>query len=65
MSTEVDHSPERARQLARSWLRDRSGATAIEYGLVAGLVSVMIVTGTRMIGTAIAGFFMQVASQFP
>jgi pilus assembly protein Flp/PilA len=63
--TEVDHSPERARQLARSWLRDRSGATAIEYGLVAGLVSVMIVTGTRMIGTAIAGFFMQVASQFP
>jgi pilus assembly protein Flp/PilA len=65
VSTEVDHSPERARHLARSWRRDRSGATAIEYGLIAGLVSVMIVTGTRMIGTTIAGFFMQVAGQFP
>ncbi len=39
--------------LFRRFLSDTSGATAIEYGLIAGLISVVIIgvittTGTRM-----------------
>lgn len=31
-------------------LRDRSGVTAIEYGLIAALVGVAIVAGASMVG---------------
>ena len=32
-------------------LKDESGATAIEYGLIAALISVMIIAGATVIGT--------------
>ena len=31
--------------------KDQSGATAIEYGLIAGLISVVIITALTTIGT--------------
>ncbi len=34
------------------FLRDRSGATAIEYGLIAALIAVSLVYGAEMIGNA-------------
>lgn len=34
------------------FLFDRSGATAIEYGLIAGLIAVVIVTALGAVGTS-------------
>jgi len=41
---------------------DKSGATAIEYALIAGLVSIVIVLGATAIGTKLSAIFVQVAS---
>ena len=41
----------------RRFVRDTSGATAIEYCLIAGLVSILIVTGATAIGTKLNGKF--------
>ena len=40
------------RMFSRFW-QDRSGATAIEYGLIAVLISVVIISGASAIGTAV------------
>ena len=42
--------------------KDESGATAIEYGLIAGLISVVIITAVTLIGTNLKGKFNAVAS---
>ena len=36
----------------KNFLRDRQGATAIEYALIAGLISIAIITGASQIGTS-------------
>lgn len=33
-----------------SFIQDESGATAIEYGLIAGLISIVIITGLTLVG---------------
>lgn len=35
----------------KNFLRDEEGATAIEYGLLAGLISVVIITAVTLVGT--------------
>lgn len=47
-------------RLAR-FARDESGATAIEYGLIAALVAVAIITATTRMGTNVADAFQKVA----
>ena len=37
-------------QFLRRFLQDESGATAIEYGLIAALVSVVIITAVATLG---------------
>jgi pilus assembly protein Flp/PilA len=39
------------RNLLNKFLKDESGATAIEYGLIAALIAVVIVTAVTTIGT--------------
>ena len=39
------------------FLREESGATAIEYGLIAALVGLVLVTALASIGTSLSGFF--------
>ena len=39
------------------FLKDESGATAIEYGLIAALISVVIVTAVGLVGTALNDTF--------
>ena len=34
------------------FLRDTSGATAIEYGLIAGLISIAVVGGATAVGNS-------------
>lgn len=43
-------------------LRDRSGATAIEYGLIAALIAVAAVATMTTVGTNLSGVFGSVAS---
>jgi pilus assembly protein Flp/PilA len=45
-----------------SILRDENGATAIEYGLIAALISVVIISAITAIGTGLAETFSSVAS---
>ncbi len=37
--------------------RNESGATAIEYGLIAGLIAVVIVAGVTTVGTNLSTVF--------
>jgi len=41
---------------------DESGATAIEYGLIAGLIAVVIITAVQTLGTRISGKFNAIAN---
>jgi pilus assembly protein Flp/PilA len=45
------------------FVSDESGATAIEYGLIAALISVAIITAATSLGTNISGTFTKVANK--
>ena len=47
------------------FLKDESGATAIEYGLIAGLVSVVIAASVTTIGTDLQALFSDIADKLP
>ena len=40
-------------RLLKTFAQDESGATAIEYGLIAALIAVVIITGATALGTAL------------
>ena len=48
--------------LVSRFLRDESGATAIEYGLIAGLISVVIIAVLTNIGSRINVKFNRVST---
>lgn len=41
----------------KEFASDESGATAIEYGLIAALVAVVAILGLESLGTAVNGVF--------
>ncbi|HTC84311.1 MAG TPA: Flp family type IVb pilin [Rhizomicrobium sp.] len=43
--------------LISRFVRDESGATAIEYGLIAALIAVVIITGVTAVGTNLSTTF--------
>jgi pilus assembly protein Flp/PilA len=43
---------------------DDRGATAIEYALIASLISIVIVTAVRTIGITLTGFFTSLNAAF-
>ena len=43
--------------MIKSFISDESGATAIEYGLIAGLVAVAIIAALTALGTSLDGLF--------
>ncbi len=45
------------------FLKDESGATAIEYGLIASLIALAIITGAKSLGSTLSATFTYVASQ--
>jgi pilus assembly protein Flp/PilA len=51
--------------LISRFLKDKSGATAIEYGLIAGLIAVVIITSVTLIGDNLGedGVFGTIAEQ--
>jgi len=48
--------------LLSRFAKDESGATAIEYGLIAGFVSIFIITALTLIGPELDRIFMAVAT---
>lgn len=44
--------------------RDKAGATIIEYGLLAGLVGLVVFAGFLVTGTAVAGMFDSISTVF-
>jgi pilus assembly protein Flp/PilA len=45
-----------------SFVKDESGATAIEYGLIAGLIAVVIITAITSVGTNLSSKFNTIAT---
>lgn len=50
------------RRLAARFAKDETGATAIEYGLIAALVSVAAITAMTLLGSELAATFNFVAT---
>jgi pilus assembly protein Flp/PilA len=48
--------------LIRKLVRDENGATAIEYGLIAALIAVVIITVLKTVGTDLSSVFNNVAT---
>jgi pilus assembly protein Flp/PilA len=46
-----------------AFLKDESGATAIEYGLIAAGISIVIIASVNSVGTALNGTFSTVSTQ--
>lgn len=47
----------------RRFLRKEEGVTAIEYGLLAALIAVMIIAGATLVGTELDEIFRYIATQ--
>lgn len=50
------------KNLLSRFVKDRSGATAIEYGLIAGLIAVVIIGAITTVGTNLSGKFNAIAT---
>ena len=46
-----------------AFLKNKSGATAIEYGLIAAGISVVIIATVNTIGTTLNGSFNSISTQ--
>ncbi len=49
--------------MIKRFLQDESGATAIEYGLIAALISIGIITAVGLLGDALDGSFTNTATE--
>jgi len=50
------------RNFVTKLLRDESGATAIEYGLIAALIAVVIIGAVTAVGTKLSSTFQSVSN---
>lgn len=48
-------------QFLKSFAKDESGATAIEYGLIAAGIAVVIITAVQLVGTNLTAQFNAIA----
>jgi pilus assembly protein Flp/PilA len=46
----------------RKFVRDESGATAIEYGLIASLIALVIIASVAVVGNSLTNTFNEVSS---
>ena len=47
------------------FIKDESGATAIEYGLIAALIAVVLITALNTLSGKIAGTFTKIGNEMP
>ncbi len=45
------------------FLKDEDGVTAIEYGLIAALIAIVIVVAVTLVGVSLNGLFTTVSSE--
>ena len=57
--------PKSIKTLALAFWADETGATAIEYGLIITLISVVIITAVTTIGSKLGKGFSSVATKLP
>ncbi|MGX5829987.1 Flp family type IVb pilin [Mesorhizobium sp. 43Arga] len=50
------------RKIVSRFIQDRSGATAIEYGLIAALIALAIIAGAGALGNSINGKFTKIGN---
>ena len=50
-------------KLFARFLKDESGATAIEYGLIAALISVALITGATTLGGTLNNTFRNISTK--
>ncbi len=48
-----------------SFIRDENGATAIEYGLIAALIAVVIIAAVTLVGQKLTNTFNSVGNTLP
>ena len=48
--------------VARDRMRDEKGATAVEYGLMVGLIAVVIIFTVTMLGRQLDGLFQRITN---
>jgi pilus assembly protein Flp/PilA len=53
-----------AREVPAKFHADTSGATALEYALIALFVALAVIAGATSIGSSLAGFFGNLATGF-
>lgn len=54
--------------VADNRLKDRAGergATAVEYGLLVGLIAIVIIVAVTLLGTTLSGMFNSASSKLP
>jgi pilus assembly protein Flp/PilA len=49
--------------LMKRFVKDESGATAIEYGLIAALIAVVLITGASTLGSNLSAKFSSIATK--
>ncbi|QJP12135.1 Flp family type IVb pilin [Pseudomonas multiresinivorans] len=49
--------------MAKSFAADKEGATAIEYAVIAGLISVIVITGAALIGTDLGTIMTKIQTE--
>ena len=47
------------------FLKDEEGVTAIEYGLIAALIALVIIVAVAVVGTSLSSTFSNVATHLP
>ena len=50
-------------QSAQTFIRDERGVTAIEYGLLASLIALAVITAAGLVGTNLNDLFQAVADE--
>ncbi|MGQ0446567.1 MAG: Flp family type IVb pilin [Beijerinckiaceae bacterium] len=50
------------RHFLHRFIGDQSGVTAIEYGLIASLIAVVIITAVKLVGTDLSSTFNAIAA---
>ena len=51
------HAWVKVQSFARRFSREETGATAVEYGLIVGLIAVVIIAAVALLGGTLSGFF--------
>ncbi|RDK06193.1 Flp family type IVb pilin [Cupriavidus lacunae] len=48
--------------MLKQFLRDEEGVTAIEYGLIAALIAIVIIASVQIVGTQLNSVFSKIGS---